>query len=98
MSARADRLQPGRVGRGEVATHSDERVVRPAWCRGFFLSQAAATSRKEAGNRRYDILQRIDRENQFVILEAWSDLKAAEAHAGGSALISSKKSPAGDKC
>jgi hypothetical protein len=46
----------------------------------------AAAGRKEAGNQRYDILQRIDRENQFVILEAWSDLKAAEAHAGGSAL------------
>ena len=50
------------------------------------LMQVAAASRKEAGNQRYDILQRIDRENQFVILEAWSDLKAAEAHAGGSAL------------
>jgi hypothetical protein len=32
------------------------------------------------------ILQRIDRENKFVTLEAWSDLKAAEDHAGGSAL------------
>ncbi len=50
------------------------------------LKQVATASRKEAGNQRYDILQRIDRENQFVILEAWSDLKAAEAHAGGSAL------------
>ena len=50
------------------------------------LKQVATASRKEAGNQRYDILQRIDRENQFVILEAWTDLKAAEAHAGGSAL------------
>jgi quinol monooxygenase YgiN len=50
------------------------------------LKEVAAASRKEAGNQRYDILQRIDRENQFAILEAWSDLKAAEAHAGGSAL------------
>src|SRR5499427_8725784 len=50
------------------------------------LTQVAAASRKEAGNQRYDILQRIDRKNQFVILEAWADLKAAEAHAGGSAL------------
>ncbi len=50
------------------------------------LKQVAAASRREAGNQRYDILQRIDRENQFVILEAWTDLKAAEAHAGGSAL------------
>ncbi len=50
------------------------------------LKQVAVASRKEGGNQRYDILQRIDRENQFVILEAWTDLKAAEAHAGGSAL------------
>jgi len=50
------------------------------------LKQVAAASRKEAGNERYDILQRIDRKNQFVILEAWTDLKAAEAHAGGDAL------------
>ena len=50
------------------------------------LKQVATASRREGGNQRYDILQRIDRENQFVILEAWSDLKAAEAHAGGSAL------------
>jgi len=50
------------------------------------LKQVAAASRKEAGNQRYDILQRIDRRNQFVILEAWTDLKAAEAHAAGGAL------------
>ncbi len=50
------------------------------------LKQVAAASRKEAGNQRYDILQRIDRKNQFVILEAWTDPKAAEAHESGSAL------------
>ena len=50
------------------------------------LKQVATASRKEDGNQRYDILQRIDRKNQFVILEAWTDLKAAEAHEGGAAL------------
>ena len=54
------------------------------------LTQVAAASRKEAGNQRYDILQRIDRKNQFVILEAWTDLKAAETHAGGAALTQFK--------
>jgi quinol monooxygenase YgiN len=54
------------------------------------LRAVAAASRREAGSERYDILQRIDRENQFVILEAWTDLKAAEAHAGGAALIQFK--------
>ena len=50
------------------------------------LKEVATASRKEAGNQRYDILERIDRKNQFVILEAWADQKAAEAHAGGGAL------------
>jgi quinol monooxygenase YgiN len=50
------------------------------------LKVVAAASRKEAGNERYDVIQRIDRENQFAILEAWTDLKAAEAHVGGAAL------------
>jgi quinol monooxygenase YgiN len=50
------------------------------------LKQVATASRKEPGNQRYDVLERIDRKNQFVILETWADLKAAEAHAGGSAL------------
>jgi quinol monooxygenase YgiN len=50
------------------------------------LRAIAAASRKETGNERYEVLQRIDRENQFAILEAWTDLKAAEAHVGGAAL------------
>jgi quinol monooxygenase YgiN len=50
------------------------------------LKAVAAASRKEAGNERYDVLQRIDRDNQFAILEAWTDPKAAEAHGGGAAL------------
>jgi quinol monooxygenase YgiN len=50
------------------------------------LKAVAAASRKEAGNERYDVLQRIGRDNQFAILEAWTDLKGAEAHAGGAAL------------
>lgn len=51
------------------------------------LRRAAATSRKEAGNLRYDVLQHIERPNQFAILEAWSDGKAFEAHGGGGAMM-----------
>jgi quinol monooxygenase YgiN len=50
------------------------------------LKALAASSRKEAGNERYDVLQRMGRENQFAILEAWTDIKAAEAHTSGAAL------------
>jgi len=50
------------------------------------LKEVAAASRKEAGNLRYEVLAQIDRPNQFAILEAWSDLKVAEAHASGTAM------------
>jgi quinol monooxygenase YgiN len=50
------------------------------------LRRVAATSRKEAGNLRYDVLQHVERSNQFAILEAWSDGKAYEAHGGGAAM------------
>jgi quinol monooxygenase YgiN len=50
------------------------------------LKTVAVASRKESGNERYDVLQRIDRQNQFAILEAWADAKAAEGHASGGAL------------
>jgi len=50
------------------------------------LKAAAEASRKEAGNQRYDILQRTGRDNEFAILEAWSDRKAFDAHAGGAAM------------
>jgi quinol monooxygenase YgiN len=50
------------------------------------LRQVAAASRKEAGNLRYEVLQRSERRNQFAILEAWSDRKAFEAHGGGAGM------------
>lgn len=50
------------------------------------LRRVAAASRKEAGNLRYEVLQQIDRRDQFAILEAWSDAKAFDAHGGGPAM------------
>jgi quinol monooxygenase YgiN len=50
------------------------------------LRRVAAASRKETGNLRYEVLQQVDRRNQFAILEAWSDAKAFDAHGGGSAM------------
>jgi quinol monooxygenase YgiN len=50
------------------------------------LRSVAAASTKEAGKLRYDVLQQIERRNQFAILEAWSDPKAHEAHDGGAAM------------
>lgn len=50
------------------------------------IKQVAAASRKEPGNVRYEVLQRVDRNNQFAILEAWSDSKALEAHDTGTSM------------
>jgi len=38
-------------------------------------------SRKEGGNLRFDVLQESARPNRFVILEAWQDKPALDAHA-----------------
>jgi quinol monooxygenase YgiN len=50
------------------------------------MRQVAAASRKEAGNLRYEVLQDIERRNQFAILETWHDMKAIEAHGAGAAM------------
>jgi quinol monooxygenase YgiN len=73
------------AGTAYVVTYIEVAPSAQADAAGL-LKAIAASSRKEAGNERYDVLQRIDRENQFAILEAWTDLKAAEAHVGGAVL------------
>jgi quinol monooxygenase YgiN len=50
------------------------------------LRNAAAASRKEAGNLRYEVLVQIDRTNRLAILEAWGDSKAFEAHTASAAM------------
>jgi quinol monooxygenase YgiN len=44
------------------------------------LRQYGDASRKEAGAVRVEVLQRIDRPNQFTVLAAWTEQKAFEAH------------------
>lgn len=83
--APAARAQAPAGGTAYVVTYIEVLPSAQGEAAGL-LKQVAAASRKEAGNQRYDILERIDRKNQFVILEAWTDQKAAEAHAGGDAL------------
>jgi quinol monooxygenase YgiN len=47
------------------------------------LKQLAAASRKDAGVMNFDVLQRTGpSSNQFVILEAWKDQQALDAHVG----------------
>lgn len=45
------------------------------------LRQLAKQSRKDAGNLRFEVLQRLGRPDQFAILEAWKDADAQASHA-----------------
>jgi len=45
----------------------------------------ASAGRDAASNLRFDALQRIDRPNQFALVTAWKDQKAAEAYAAADA-------------
>ena len=56
-------------------------VVTPASAQAAAaVRQYADATRKDAGAVRVESLQRIDRPNQFVVLAAWTDQKAFEAH------------------
>jgi len=44
------------------------------------LKQLAAASRKDAGNQRFEILERTAPSNQFVVVSIWKDQKALDAH------------------
>jgi quinol monooxygenase YgiN len=45
------------------------------------LKQLAEASRKEAGNQRFEILQRVSPTSQFATFEIWKDKEAQDAHA-----------------
>jgi quinol monooxygenase YgiN len=47
------------------------------------LKRYREATRKEEGNRRCEVVQRIGQPHQFVILEAWREPKAFEAHGAG---------------
>lgn len=58
----------------EVAPRAKDKAIE-------LLRAAARASRKEAGNLRYEILQRINQPDQFAVLEAWKDRNAHTSHA-----------------
>ena len=49
------------------------------------LKQLADASRKEPGNLRFEVLQRTVPSNQFLVLEAWKDKAAMDAHMAAAA-------------
>ena len=58
----------------EVAPAAKDRTIE-------LLRQVAKQSRQEAGNLRYELLQRVNQPDQFVVLEAWKDKESHAAHA-----------------
>ena len=61
-------------------------VVPPAAAQAAgAVRQYAEATRKDAGAVRVESLQRIDRPSQFVVLAAWTEAKAFEAHQAGAA-------------
>jgi quinol monooxygenase YgiN len=51
------------------------------------LKRYRETTRKEDGNRRCEVVQRIGQPHQFAVLEVWKDAKAFEAHGQGANVI-----------
>ena len=69
-----------------VYTATYVEVVPPSTAQGTtLLRQYREASRKDRGNLRIEVLQRIDRPNQFTVLAAWKDPEAFEAHAAAAA-------------
>jgi quinol monooxygenase YgiN len=50
------------------------------------VEDAANASRKEPGNLRYEILQRLGEPSHFAILEVWNDAKAFQQHAATASM------------
>lgn len=57
----------------EVAPDDIEEAKR-------LIVKHAQVSREDAGNLRFEVMQRIGRQNHFVVLEAWSDPASQASH------------------
>jgi quinol monooxygenase YgiN len=55
------------------------------------IKKHGTDSKKDAGNLRYETLQRTGRKNHFIILEAWSDQDARDAHAKAGHTLAFRK-------
>jgi quinol monooxygenase YgiN len=52
------------------------------------IKEHTAASKNEAGNLRFEALQRISRDNHFVIMEAWAGRNSRAAHAASTHTVS----------
>ena len=62
-------------------------VVPPSTVQGAAaLRQYGEASRRDVGNLRVEVLQRIDRPSHFAVLALWKDQKAFEAHRAAASM------------
>ncbi len=62
-----------------VATHVD--VIPPRKDDGVAaLKRLGDESRKGDGNLRFEVVQQVNRQNHFTVVEIWKDAKTVEAH------------------
>jgi quinol monooxygenase YgiN len=55
------------------------------------LRKQSADSKREKGNLRFEALQRVGQKNHFVLLEAWADKDARNAHAKAAHTVAFRK-------
>lgn len=64
---------------------SDIDILPPAKAQAMtILKQFRTACAKEDGNQRCEVVQRMEQQNEFAILEIWKDQKSYQAHASGS--------------
>jgi quinol monooxygenase YgiN len=76
----APAAEPRGKGTVYVVAHVDIGGGPKADAAGM-LQRLAETSRRDAGNLRFDVMQHAVRGNHFTVVEAWQNQGAADAHA-----------------
>ncbi len=69
-----------RAGAIYVVTHIDVIPPGKEACMAALKDMSTDTA-NDPGNIAYDVLQQDDHTNHFTVVEEWSDMKAADAHA-----------------
>lgn len=73
-----------------IVTYIEVAATSTGKAAGLIRTQSAA-GRKQPGNLRFEALERIGRLNHFMILEAWADKGARDAHAKAEHTIAFRK-------
>jgi quinol monooxygenase YgiN len=73
-----------------IVTYVEADPAKAGKATGLIEAHGAA-SKKDAGNLRFEVLQRIGQKNHFIILEAWADQDARNAHVKNAHTVAFRK-------